>query len=181
MTGQSWEKIKNSMRFLYEKRVDFMKKKSAKKWMILACMAVMLAAAVVVGILVGPPLLKQREFQRNRQAQLDFQKLDASASLSYYDEKTPLCQVEPNELAQVFPQASTALGTVQPEDARFLELPVDLHYYSQPDASGEPAATIPKGTVVTLYPQSSFFSTNRATAWPATLTTKRAGAMGRCL
>lgn len=120
-------------------------------------MAVVLAAAVVVGILVGPPLLKQREFQRNRQAQLDFQKLDASASLSYYDEKTPLCQVEPNELAQVFPQASTALGTVQPEDARFLELPVDLHYYSQPDASGEPAATIPKGTVVTLYPQSSFF------------------------
>lgn len=132
-----------------------MKKKSGKKWVILSCVAVVLVAAVLVGIFVGKPLWKQHEFQQNRQIQIEQRKLDASDPLSFYDEGTPLSQAEPYELARVLPQATAPLGYEQPESARFLELPEDLHYYSQPDASGEPAATIPKGTVVTLYEASA--------------------------
>ena len=131
-----------------------MKKKSRKKWVILASAAVVVVAAVLVGIFVGKPLWKQHEFQQNRKIQIEQRKLEDSEPLSFYDEGTPLPQVEPYELARVLPQAMALLSYEQPENARFFELPEDLHYYSQPDASGEPAATIPKGTVVTLYESS---------------------------
>ena len=36
-------------------------------------------------------------------------------------------------------------------EAYHITLPVDVNYYSTPDASGEPAYTIPKGTEVRLY------------------------------
>ncbi len=134
-----------------------MKKKSRKKWVILSCVAVVVIAAVLVGFFVGKPLLRQREFEQHRKAQMELRHIEASEPLSFYDEKTPLSQVDPNELARVLPQAMAPIGYEQPENARFLELPEDLHYYSQPDASGEPAATIPKGTVVTLYESSAGF------------------------
>lgn len=131
-----------------------MKKKSRKKWVILASAAVVVVGAVLVGIFVGKPLWKQHEFQQNRKIQIEQRKLEDSEPLSFYDEGTPLSQAEPYELARVVPQAMALLSYEQPENARFFELPEDLHYYSQPDASGEPAATIPKGTVVTLYESS---------------------------
>lgn len=138
-----------------------MEKRSGKKWVILSCVAVVLIAAVLVGIFVGKPLLRQREFEQNRKVQMELRNLDGTEPLSFYDEKTPLSQVEPNELTKVLPQAMAAIGYIQPENARFLELPEDLHYYAQPDASGEPAATIPKGTIVTLYEASEgYFDSN---------------------
>lgn len=137
-----------------------MKKKSRKKWVILASAAVVVVAAVLVGIFVGKPLWKQHEFQQNRKIQIEQRKLEDSEPLSFYDEGTPLSQAEPYELARVLPQAMALLSYEQPENARFFELPEDLHYYSQPDASGEPAATIPKGTVVTLYESSEGFFGN---------------------
>lgn len=137
-----------------------MKKKSRKKWVILASAAVVVVGAVLVGIFVGKPLWKQYQFQQNRQFRIEQRKLEDSEPLSFYDEGTPLSQAEPYELARVVPQLIAPIGYSQPENARFFELPEDLHYYSQPDASGEPAATIPKGTVVTLYRSPSGFFGN---------------------
>ena len=122
-----------------------MEKRSRKKWVILSCVAVVLIAAVLVGIFVGKPLLRQREFEQNRKVQMELRNLDGTEPLSFYDEKTPLSQVEPNELTKVLPQAMAAIGYIQPENARFLELPEDLHYYAQPDASGSLPPPFPKG------------------------------------
>lgn len=132
-----------------------MKTKSGKKGVVFACVAVILVAAVAVGIFVGKPLLEQRQleqqFTQNRHQLLEKENKSASDSLSFYDEKTPLSQVEPQEMKKLLPQAVAAIGYEQPEDARLFALPEDLHYYDKADASGEPAVTIPKGTVVALY------------------------------
>lgn len=137
-----------------------MKKKSRKKWVILSSVAVVVIAAVLVGFFVGKPLWKQYKFQQNRQFRIEQRNLEDSEPLSFYDEGTPLSQAEPYELSRVVPQLIALIGYSQPENARFFELPEDLHYYSQPDASGEPAVTIPKGAVVTLYESSLGFFCN---------------------
>ena len=39
----------------------------------------------------------------------------------------------------------------EPLPSNRMVLPIDVHYYTSPDASGEPALTVAKGTEVAVY------------------------------
>ena len=103
-------------------------------------MAVVVAAAVLVGVFVMKPQMEQSSEPVSLENWED-----------YYHEEIPLTKV-PWYILNRYAELATALpehGEPKPDDR--LELPVDVHYYTSPNASGEPAYTIPKGTVVSLF------------------------------
>ena len=95
---------------------------------------------MLVGVFVGKPQVEQSSEPVSLENWED-----------YYHEEVPLTKV-PWYILNRYAELATALpehGEPNPDDR--LELPIDVHYYTSPNASGEPAYTIPKGTVVSLF------------------------------
>ena len=131
-------------------------KKRTRNLIITACVAVVVAAAVLVGVFVGKPIVERQQVEQEFTA-IQQRRAEESANsrkLMYYDENLPLSEMDPRDLERYLPQAQAAAKTAldrPEEEAYHLPLPVDVEYYAAPDDSTAPAYTIPKGTEVLLY------------------------------
>ena len=136
-------------------------KKRTRNIIITACVAVVAAAAVLVGVFVGKPMVERQQveqefaaIQQRKEEANSNPNLPASRKLVHYDEGIPLSEIDTNDLEIYLPKARAAIATPldsPEEEAYHLPLPVDVNYYSSPDSSGKPAYTIPQGTEVLLY------------------------------
>lgn len=115
-------------------------KKRTRNLIITACVAVVVAAAVLVGVFVVRPMVTEK-------------KISVKDWEDFYHEEVPLPDI-PWYLLKNYAGANgvTAGGYyAEPLPSNRMVLPIDVHYYSSPDASGEPALTVAKGTEVAVY------------------------------
>ena len=135
-------------------------KKRTRNVIITACVGAVVAAAVLVGVFVGKPMVERQQVEQEF-AGYQASRAEQESKGMYvwpqitsnpYEEGVPVADMDESILNAMTP-AVDAMGYAQPENAHFMALPEDLHYYSSPDASGEPALTLKKGTVVALYGQ----------------------------
>ena len=133
-------------------------KKRTRNVIITACVAVVIAAAVLVGVFVGKPMLErhqvEQEFAARQQYLEELHQNTPDSNRLPYEEGVPLSEMDSRSLESYLYGAQALMGTPLDSldaEAYHITLPVDVNYYSTPDASGEPAYTIPKGTEVRLY------------------------------
>lgn len=117
-------------------------KKRTRNIIITACVAVVVAA-VLVGVFVVKPQMEQSSEPVSLENWED-----------YYHEEVPLTKV-PWYILNRYAELAVALPEHgEPDPSGRLTLPIDVHYYTSPDTSGEPALTLAKGTEVTAFPAS---------------------------
>ncbi|HIY28417.1 MAG TPA: hypothetical protein H9679_05195 [Firmicutes bacterium] len=133
-------------------------KKRTRNVIITACVAVVVAAAVLVGVFVGKPMVErqqvEQEFAARQQYLEELHQNTPDSNRLPYEEGVPLSEMDSRSLESYLYGAQALMGTPLDSldaEAYHITLPVDVNYYSTPDASGEPAYTIPKGTEVRLY------------------------------
>ena len=133
-------------------------KKRTRNVIITACVAVVIAAAVLVGVFVGKPMVErhqvEQEFAARQQYLEELHQNTPDSNRLPYEEGVPLSEMDSRSLESYLYGAQALMGTPLDSldaEAYHITLPVDVNYYSTPDASGEPAYTIPKGTEVRLY------------------------------
>ena len=133
-------------------------KKRTRNIIITACVAVVVVAAVLVGVFVGKPMVErqqvEQEFAARQQYLEELHQNTPDSNRLPYEEGVPLSEMDSRSLESYLYGAQALMGTPLDSldaEAYHITLPVDVNYYSTPDASGEPAYTIPKGTEVRLY------------------------------
>lgn len=133
-------------------------KKRTRNVIITACVAVVVMAAVLVGVFVGKPMVErhqvEQEFAARQQYLEELHQNTPDSNRLPYEEGVPLSEMDSRSLESYLYGAQALMGTPLDSldaEAYHITLPVDVNYYSTPDASGEPAYTIPKGTEVRLY------------------------------
>ena len=113
-------------------------KKRTRHIIITACVAVVAAAAVLVGVFVIRPMVTEK-------------KIHVKDTDDYYHEEVPLTEI-PWYILKRYTELAVALpASGEPKPSGRLTLPIDVHYYTSPDASGEPALTLAKGTEVAAF------------------------------
>ena len=113
-------------------------KKRTRNIIITACVAVVAAAAVLVGVFVIRPMVTEK-------------KIHVKDTDDYYHEEVPLTEI-PWYILKRYTELAVALpASGEPKPSGRLTLPIDVHYYTSPDASGEPALTLAKGTEVAAF------------------------------
>ena len=113
-------------------------KKRTRNIIITACVAVVVAAAVMVGVFVIRPMVTEK-------------KIHVKDTDDYYHEEVPLTEI-PWYILKRYTELAVALpASGEPKPSGRLTLPIDVHYYTSPDASGEPALTLAKGTEVAAF------------------------------
>ncbi len=122
-------------------------KKRTRNLIITACVAVVVAAAVLVGVFVVRPMVTEK-------------KISVKDWEDFYHEEVPLPDIPWYILLRyggaTLPSMDENYGAPLPSNR--MVLPIDVHYYTSPDASGEPALTIAKGTEVAAYLGKETFS-----------------------
>ena len=134
-------------------------KKRTRNIIITACVAVVVVAAVLVGVFVGKPMVErqqvEQEFAARQQYLEELHQNTPDSNQLQYNEGVPLSEMDASNLEAYLSHEAQALIATPLDsleaEAYHIALPVDVNYYSTPDASGEPAYTIPKGTEVRLY------------------------------
>ncbi|HIY28416.1 MAG TPA: hypothetical protein H9679_05190 [Firmicutes bacterium] len=113
-------------------------KKRTRNVIITACVAVVVVAAVLVGVFVIRPMVTEK-------------KIHVKDTDDYYHEEVPLTEI-PWYILKRYTELAVALpASGEPKPSGRLTLPIDVHYYTSPDASGEPALTLAKGTEVAAF------------------------------
>lgn len=113
-------------------------KKCTRNLIITACVAVVVVAAVLVGVFVVRPAMAEK-------------KVSVENWKDYYHEEVPLTEI-PWYILKRYAELAVALPEHgEPDPSGRLTLPIDVHYYTSPDTSGEPALTLAKGTEVAAF------------------------------
>ena len=113
-------------------------KKRTRNIIITACVAVVAAAAVLVGVFVIRPMVTEK-------------KIHVKDTDDYYHEEVPLTEI-PWYILKRYTELAVALpASGEPKPSGRLTLPIDVRYYPSPDAAGEPALTLAKGTEVAAF------------------------------
>ena len=128
-------------------------KKRTRNIIITACVAVVAAAAVLVGVFVIRPMVTEK-------------KIHVKDTDDYYHEEVPLTEI-PWYILKRYTELAVALpASGEPKPSGRLTLPIDVHYYTSPDASGEPALTLAKGTEVAAFSASGEIALAKSSSSP---------------